>query len=128
MLIIRKTFQKIIKVKIGELKFESGFQLSNQDFLNEKETFLNKLKKKVKSYFYVTEEKFDQCAFKLFRNEFDDYLDFFFKNKENLTRIKLIKRDFEVYVKSGDSQEKQKTEESLNALFLAHKNQKDLQM
>ena len=83
------------------LRYQPHLTFSKTEFLSEKARFVKKLQKMVRSYFFVTEEKFDRCVFKLFKREFNDYIDFFLINKENLTKIKLIKRDFGVFMNKG---------------------------
>ena len=95
----RQVFENMIKAKFSELKFQANVTFSQGEFEKEKDSFLKRLKKNVESYFFVTHEKFEIRVFQIFKKEFVDYVDFFLNNKENLTRIKLIKRNHEIFLR-----------------------------
>lgn len=78
--------------------FDSSKKYSTEEFLILKNEYLTKFKKKVKSYFFLSEEKFERSVFSMFKKEFYDYIDFFLNNKDSLTKIKLVKRDFEIFL------------------------------
>jgi hypothetical protein len=91
----------MIKLRHNELKYVPNTTFSSDEFEKQKVLFLKNLKKNVDSYFYVTHEKFEIRVFKVFKKEFNNYIDFFLKNKDNLTRIKLIKRNHEIFVRES---------------------------
>lgn len=70
-----------------------------QEFHQETENFEKKLQKKIHSYFYITEEQFDLCAFKIFKKEFFDYADLFLSEDQKLTQICLMKRENHIFVR-----------------------------
>lgn len=98
-LILRKLFENLIKKKHRELVFRSDLTFSRADFLQETENFRKRLQKKIHSFFYITEEQFDLCAFSIFKKEFFDFADLFLSENQKLTRICLMKRDHHVFVR-----------------------------
>ena len=86
--------------KYAELVFRADTSFTQKQFEKERNIFIKKLKKNVDSYFYLTHENFELKVFKMFEKEFVNYIDFFLKNKDNLTRIKLIKRNHGIFLRN----------------------------
>lgn len=88
----------MIKTDNGDLIYCPLKKYSVDEFLSTKNKFISKFKKKVNSYFFLSEEKFEKSVFRLFKKEFYDYIDYFLTNKNNLTKFKLVKRDYEIFL------------------------------
>lgn len=101
----------MIKNKYSELKYVPDTIFTREEFEDQKKIFLKKLRKNVDSYFFVTHEKFEIKVFKIFKKEYIHYIDFFLKNKDNLTRIKLIKRNHEIYLRESSNKEEKNAPE-----------------
>ena len=99
----------MISKKYSELKYVPNTTFDKKEFEIEKSLFVKKLKKNVESYFFITHEKFEIRVYKIFKKEFNDYVDFLLKNKEKLTRIKLIKRDHEIFLRNSSDPNKLNT-------------------
>lgn len=90
----------MIKRRHARLKHAPGTSFSRKEFEGQRDVFLRKLARNVDSYFYLTHDRFDRKVFRVFESEFAHFVDFFLQNKESLTRIKLIKRDHEIFLKN----------------------------
>jgi hypothetical protein len=109
----RQVFENMIVKKHSSLKYYPDTTFTKEEFEQERDKFLRKLKKNVESYFYLKHENFDKKVFQVFKNEFVNYIDYFLKNKDNLTRIKLIKRNHEIFLNNSENVEKNMTRDSI---------------